>query len=112
MANVGSVRNTQVIRFNMDSDFSGGAAFNYVLASKAEIVDIEWVRTDAPGGGNINLTNAAAPVFNFGAPASQFDVVRAFNLQNVSAAANATLTLTASLNTIRGRLYITILPGI
>ena len=112
MANVGSVRNPQVVRINLDSDFSAGNAFDYTLAAKAEIVDVEWVRTDAVGGGVITLQNVAATVVAIGAPANQFDVVRAGNLQNVSVVAGSVLDISANLATIRGRLYITILPGI
>lgn len=112
MANVASVRDPQVIRFNLDSDFSGGAAFNYVLPSKAEILNVFWIRTDAVGGGAVTLRNAGANVAVIGTPANQFDIVSAANLQNVTVAASATLSLTAPANTTRGRLYITILPGI
>jgi hypothetical protein len=75
-------------------------------------VDVEWVRTDAVGGGVITLKSGAPTVVTIGAPANQFDVVRAANLQNVSVAAGTVLNIAANLNTIRGRLYITILPGI
>lgn len=112
MANVASVRNNQTIRVNIDSDFSAANAFNYVLASKAEIVDILWVRTDAVGGGFFTLTNGGLVTATVGSPANQYDTVRVANLQNVSVVEGGTLNMTASANTIRGRLYITILPGI
>lgn len=112
MANVASVRSSQVIRFNMDSDFAAAAALNYVVQSKAEIMEIEWVRTDAVGGGFFTITNGGLVTATVGSPANQYDVVRANNIQNVSISAGGTLNLTASANTIRGRLYITILPGI
>jgi len=112
MANVASTRNPQVIRFNLDSDFSLVNALNYVVASQAEIVSVQWVRTDAVGGGFLTLTNGGLVVTTIGSPANQFDTLFALNLGNVTILSNATLNVTASLNTIRGRLYITVLPGV
>jgi hypothetical protein len=110
MANVGSTRNTQTIRFLIDSDATGG--FSYTVPTQAEILQVRWTRTDAAGGGFVTLTNNALVSCTIGAPASQYDSAVAANYQNVSIAAGKILNLTASLNTIRGRLYITILPGI
>lgn len=112
MANVASTRSTQVIRFFLDSDFSGANAFNYTVASKAEVVSVQWVRTDAVGGGNVTLANAGPTTAIINNPANQYDSSFAPNLNSVSINAGAALTLTASLNTIRGRLYVTVLTGV
>ena len=112
MANVASTRTPQVIRFFLDSDFSGGAALSYLVASKAEIVSVQWVRTDAVGGGTVTLANSGPSVSVLGNPAAQNDSIWAANLNNISVVANTSLSVTASLNTIRGRLYITVLPGV
>jgi hypothetical protein len=112
MANVASTRTPQVIRFFFDSDFSGGAALTYQVLTKAEIVNVQWIRGDAVGGGQVTLANNGPTVSVIGSPANINDSVWAANLNNTAVLANGVLTVTASLNTIRGELYVTILPGV
>ena len=111
MANVASIRNPQTVRFSIDTA-ANAAPFTLTMNRAVEVVSISFVRTDAVGGGNTTFRNGAATISIINSPANQFDTAVAANLQNVSVASGATLSIQTSLATIFFRAYVTILPGV